>query len=121
MADRWGAPAPGAPLVSTPLQVVVVTPHVQREWGKVIVVGVDIYVYIYNMFVDQNKFEWYFSDRLTFSNICGSFLVEFIELLYHCFLQKQFVRQVNQRFSYIMRTLLDLSGWMTQLPVQMHR
>ena len=36
-----------------------ITPHAQREQGKVIGVGVHIYVY---MFVDQKKFESYFSD-----------------------------------------------------------
>ena len=41
-----------------------ITPHVQRKRGEVIGVGAHIYVY---MFVDQS----YFSDRLTFSNICG--------------------------------------------------
>ena len=46
-------------------------------------------------------------------------LVQFIEL-YHCFLQKCFPRRVNQGFSYIMHTLLYLSGWMTQLPAQTH-
>ena len=40
------------------------------EQGKVTGVGVHMYIYIYvYMFVDQNKFESYFSDRLTFSNI----------------------------------------------------
>ena len=38
-------------------------------------------------------------------------LIEFIDYIYHCFLQKRFPRRVNQRFSYIMRTLLYLSGW----------
>ena len=45
------------------------TPHV-RAGGKVIGVGVHVYIYIC-MFVDQKMFESYFSDRLTFSNICG--------------------------------------------------
>ena len=45
-----------------------VTPHVQREWGKVIGLGVVVYIY---MFVVKKKFESYFSDRLTFSNIRG--------------------------------------------------
>ena len=36
------------------------TPHTQHERGKVIGVGVHIY-YVY-MFVDQKKFESYFSD-----------------------------------------------------------
>ena len=47
-----------------------ITPHAQREWGKVIGVGVHTYIYI-GMFVDKKIFESYFSNRLTFSNICG--------------------------------------------------
>ena len=39
--------------------------HVQAG-GYVIGAGVHIYIY---MFVDKKKFESYFSDRLTFSNI----------------------------------------------------
>ena len=44
-----------------------ITPHAQCERGKVIGLGVLIYIY---MFVDKTKFESYFC-RLTFSNICG--------------------------------------------------
>ena len=73
------------------------------------------------MFVDKKKFESLFSDGLTFQTFTVGLLVEFIDYLYHCELQKRFPRQVNQGFSYIMRTLLYLSGWMTQLPAQMHR
>ena len=47
---------------------VLFTPHAQRERGKVIGLGVLIYMY---MFVDKKKFESEFSDRLTFSNIRG--------------------------------------------------
>ena len=46
------------------LHINVVTPHAQRERGKVIGLGVLVYIY---MFVVK-KFESYFSDRLTFSN-----------------------------------------------------
>ena len=46
--------------------MIIFTPHAQHEWGKVIGVGVHIYIY---MFVDEKIFESYFSDRLTFSNI----------------------------------------------------
>ena len=42
-----------------------ITPHAQRERGKVIGLGVVVYV------CGQKKFESYFSDRLTFSNIRG--------------------------------------------------
>ena len=48
--------------------LVVITPHAQRERGKVIGLGVLVYIY---MFVVKKKFESYFSDRLTFSNIRG--------------------------------------------------
>ena len=39
------------------------TPHAQRERGKVIDRGVHIYVLV------EKKFESYFRDRLTFSNV----------------------------------------------------
>ena len=39
-----------------------VTPHAQREWGKVIGCGV-------HMFVNEKIFESYFRNRLIFSNI----------------------------------------------------
>ena len=45
-----------------------ITPHAQRERGKVIDRGVHIYIYIY-MSVVKKIFESYFRDRLTFSNI----------------------------------------------------
>ena len=45
-----------------------ITPHAQREWDKVIGRGVHIYIYIY-MSVVEKKFESYFRDRLTFSNV----------------------------------------------------
>ena len=47
---------------------VLFTPHAQRERGKVIGRGVHIYIYIY-MSVVEKKFESYFRDRLTFSNV----------------------------------------------------
>ena len=47
---------------------VLITPHAQREQGKMIGLGVLVYIY---MFVVKKKFESYFSDRLTFSNIRG--------------------------------------------------
>ena len=43
------------------------TPHAQRERGKVIDRGVHIYIYIY--VCGRKKFESYFRDRLTFSNV----------------------------------------------------
>ena len=47
------------------LCVLVVTPHAQREWGKVIGRGVHIYICLWS----KKKFESYFRDRLTFSNV----------------------------------------------------
>ena len=45
----------------------IVTPHAQRERGKVIGRGVHIYIYI--CLWSKKKFESYFRDRLTFSNV----------------------------------------------------
>ena len=42
-----------------------ITPHAQRERGKVIGRGVHIYIYLWS----KKKFESYFRDRLTFSNV----------------------------------------------------
>ena len=44
---------------------VIVTPHAQREWGKVIDRGVQIYICLWS----KKKIESYFRDRLTFSNV----------------------------------------------------
>ena len=44
---------------------VLITPHAQRERGKVIGRGVHIYIYLWS----KKKFESYFRDRLTFSNV----------------------------------------------------
>ena len=53
--------------------VLVVTPHAQRERGKVIGRGVHIYIYIYIYIYiclwSKKIFESYFRDRLTFSNV----------------------------------------------------
>ena len=46
-----------------------ITPHAQRERGKVIGRGVHIYIYIYICLWSKKKFESYFRDRLTFSNV----------------------------------------------------
>ena len=45
--------------------IVVFTPHAQRERGKVIGRGVHIYICLWS----EKKFESYFRDRLTFSNV----------------------------------------------------
>ena len=73
------------------------------------------------MFVDQKKFESYFSDRLTFSNIHGRTSRRIYRLALPLLPPECFRRRVNQGFSYIMRALLYISGWMTQLPTQTHR
>ena len=49
--------------------VTVITPHTQRERGKVIGLGVLVYIYI--CLWSKKIFESYLSDRLTFSNIRG--------------------------------------------------
>ena len=50
--------------------LLLVTPHAQRERGKVIDRGVHIYIYIIMSVVWTKKiFESYFRDRFTFSNI----------------------------------------------------
>ena len=49
---------------SSPVSVLF-TPHAQREWGKVIGHGVHIYIYLWS----KKKFESYFRDRITFSNV----------------------------------------------------
>ena len=53
-----------------------ITPHAQRERGKVIGRGVHIYIiyiyiyiYIYICLWSKKNFESYFRDRLTFSNV----------------------------------------------------
>ena len=48
-----------------------ITPHAQRERGKVIGRGVHIYIYIYIYIClwSIKKIESYFRDRLTFSNV----------------------------------------------------
>ena len=70
-------------------------------------------LYMYIAMWTKKYFESYFSDRLTFSNIRGrtSRRIYRLALPLLSFLQKPFPRQVNQGFSYIMRTLLYLF-WM---------
>ena len=46
-----------------------ITPHAQREQGKVIDRGVHIYIYIYICLWTKKIFESYFKDRLPLSNI----------------------------------------------------
>ena len=78
-------------------------------------VGVHIYICVYG---PKIFFESHFSDRLTFSNIRGRTSCRIYRLALPLHAPENFPRRVNQGFSYIMRTLLYLSGWMTQLPAQ---
>ena len=48
--------------------IIIITPHAQCERGKVIGCGVHIYI-LYICLWTKKKFESYFGDRLTFSNI----------------------------------------------------
>ena len=50
-------------------KLTIIIPNARRERGKVISVGVLIYYIYIGIFVDKKKFELYFSDRFTFSNI----------------------------------------------------
>ena len=62
------------------INIILFTPHAQRERGKVIGRGVHIYIYIYICLWSKKKFESYFRDRLTFSNtLTVGLLVEFID------------------------------------------
>ena len=51
--------------------VAVITPHSQRERGKVIGVGVHVYYMFLYVCLWPKNFESYFSDPLTFSNLRG--------------------------------------------------
>ena len=57
----------------------VFTPHAQRERGKVI--DRDVHIYIYICLWSKKKFELYFRDRLTFSNVDSSRRVYRLALL----------------------------------------
>ena len=56
----------------------IITPHAQRERGKVIGVGVHIYIYVC-MFVDQKKLNRTLVIESTFQSIAVGLLVEFID------------------------------------------
>ena len=88
-----------------------ITPHAQRERGKVIGCGVHICLW------SKQIFESYFRFRLTFSNIRSRTSCRIYRLVYHCALQKCSPRWVNQGFPYLMRTLLYFSvGWCRTIP-----
>ena len=53
------------PFINIIIIIVIITPHAQRAWGKVIGCGVHIYICLWT----KKIFESYFRDRLTFSNI----------------------------------------------------
>ena len=60
--------------------MVVITPHTQRERGKVIGVGVHIYnMCMYNMFVVQDKFDSTIAIDSPFQTFTVGHLVEFID------------------------------------------
>ena len=65
-------------------QEIFITPHAQRERGKVIGCGVHIILCLWT----KKIFESYFRDRLTFSNISSRTSRRIYTLLYHCSLQK---------------------------------
>ena len=51
------------------IRKVIITPHAQRERGKVIGRGVHIHTYIIISMWSKKIIESYFRDRLTFSNV----------------------------------------------------
>ena len=63
----------------------------------------------------------YLNCTLVIDSPFQTFEVELLVKMNYCFLQKRFPLGVNQGFSYIMHTLLYLSGWITQLPSQTNR
>ena len=83
-----------------------VTLHMQHERGKVVGVGSLIYVCVCLWTI---KFDLYFSDRLTFSNIRGrtSRLIYRLALSLHA--PETLSSSSKSRISYIMCTLFSLS------------
>ena len=75
---------------------IVVTPHVQRERGKVIGIGVHVYVCGPKIFLNRTL-----EIHSPFQTFAVGLFIEFIDLLYHCVLQKCFPHRVNQGFFYI--------------------
>ena len=79
----------------------IITPHAQRERGKVIGRGVHIY-----MSVVKKNFESYFRDRLTFSNVDSRTSRRIYRLALLLRAPETLSSLVNQGFPYLMRTLL---------------
>ena len=90
----------------------VITPHMQREQGKVISLGVHMYMFICIYVCGQIFFvELYFSDRLTFSNFHSRTSHQIIHRLALPLLSPETLSSLNKLriFSYLMHTLLYLS------------
>ena len=81
-------------------------PHAQCERGKVISVGVHVYIY---MFVDQKKLESYFSNQFTFSNIHGRTSRQIYRLPLPLLSPEMLSSLIELKISNLMRTLLYLS------------
>ena len=90
-------------------------------------VYIHVYMYIYKYILicyvcgPRKNFESYFSDRLIFSIVRSRTYHQIYRVALPLLSQKCFPYLVNQGISYIMCTLLYLSGWMTQLPAQTNR
>ena len=83
--------------------------HVQADmWSGLVSIYLYIYIYIY-MYMTPQKVWMALYRRLTFLNTRAKLLVEFLDQLYNCTLQKRFPHRVNQGFLYLMCTLLYLS------------
>ena len=101
--------------IETLLPVEVIYPACTARVGVYVIgAGVHINVGRYICLWTKKEFESTLAIDSPFQTFTVGLLVEFIDWLYHCVLQKHFPRRVNQGVSYIMRTLLLLSGWMTQ-------
>ena len=84
------------------------TPHVQHEWGKVIGVGVHV-LYMFVGPPPKKNFELYFSNRFTFSNICGRNSHQIYTLALPLRAPEMLSSSSKSRISYMMRTMLYLS------------
>ena len=71
--------------------------------GEMIGIGVHVYV------CDKNNLNRTLAINSPFQTFAVGLLIEFIDLLNHCTLQKRFPHRVNQEFSYIRHILLYLS------------
>ena len=85
----------------------IITPHAQRERGKVI--GCDVHIYIYICLWMKKIFESYFRDRLTFSNIRSRTSRRIYRLALPLCALEMLSSLSKSRIPYLMRTLLYLS------------